>query len=256
MPEWLLLLAAGLLGGAMNALAGGGSFATFPALVAAGVPSVAANATSTVALFPGGAASTWVYRSSLGAVCGVPLRPVLLVTVLGGLLGAVLLLVTPSDIFDRVVPWLLLAAAVAIAFGPRLGPLLRARLRIGPALVLPLQFVLGVYGGYFGGAVGLMMLALWALLDGAEIRALQAPRTVLTTAANSIAVLCFIVAGAVRWPEALAVGLGALAGGVLGSYAGKGLPAGVVRAATVTLAFAVTAAFFVRAYGDAFGLSF
>ncbi|HEY0419342.1 MAG TPA: TSUP family transporter, partial [Acetobacteraceae bacterium] len=97
-----LLLAAGLLAGAMNALAGGGSFVTLPALIAAGVPSVQANASSTLALYPGGVASVWTYRDGLGPVCGVPLRPLLVVTLVGGLAGGLLLLWTPSSIFDAV----------------------------------------------------------------------------------------------------------------------------------------------------------
>src|SRR5476649_2465109 len=103
----------------MNALAGGGSFVTLPALIAAGVPSVAANASSTVALYPGGLASAWVYRSGLTHVAGVPLRPAFLATLAGGLLGALLLLWTPTGVFDRVLPWLLLVATLTLTFGPR-----------------------------------------------------------------------------------------------------------------------------------------
>jgi uncharacterized protein len=248
MTQWLLIAGAGILAGAMNALAGGGSFVTLPVLIAAGVPSVAANASSTVALYPGGAASAWVYRDGLNDVCGVPMRPTLVATLAGGLLGALLLLWTPGAVFDRVLPWLLLAATLMLAFGPRLGPALRAHFRAGLVTVLLIQFWLGIYGGYFGGAVGLMMMAAWALLDGADIKALNPQRTLLVTAANSVAVLCFVIAGAVRWPEALAMGIGALCGGYLGAHAGKRLPAALVRMATVALAVTMTAIFFVRAY--------
>lgn len=233
----------------MNALAGGGSFVTLPTLIAAGVPSVAANASSTVALYPGGAASAWVYRDGLTRVCGVPLRPTLWSTLAGGLLGALLLLWTPTSVFDRVLPWLLLAASLMLAFGPRLGPALRARFRAGLVTVLLIQFVLGIYGGYFGGAVGLMMMAAWALLDGADVKALNAPRTLLVSAANGVAVLCFIVAGVVRWPEALTMGIGALLGGYVGAHAGRRLPPAVVRLVTVLVAGVTTLVFFVRAYG-------
>ena len=233
----------------MNALAGGGSFVTLPTLIAAGVPSVVANASSTVALYPGGAASAWVYRDGLTRVCGVPLRPTLWATLAGGLLGALLLLWTPTSVFDRVLPWLLLVASLMLAFGPRIGPALRARFRAGLVTVLLIQFVLGIYGGYFGGAVGLMMMAAWALLDGADVKALNAPRTLLVSAANGVAVLCFIVAGVVRWPEALTMGVGALLGGYFGAHAGRRLPPAVVRLATVLVAVATTLVFFVRAYG-------
>lgn len=244
-----LLLAAGLLAGAMNALAGGGSFVSLPALIAAGVPPVAANASSTVALYPGGAASAWVYRGGLGDVCGLPLRRVLLTTLTGGFLGALLLLWTPATVFDSVLPWLLLAATIALLCGPRLGPWLRQRLQAGPRAVLAVQFALGLYGGYFGGAVGLMMMAAWSLLDGADVKSLNPPRTLMTTAANTIAIVCFVIAGVVRWPETAAVAVGALAGGFGGAHLGRRLPPALVRGATLTLAIGMTFAFFVRAYG-------
>lgn len=243
-----LLLGAGLLAGAMNALAGGGSFVTLPALIATGVPSVAANASSTLALYPGGLASAWVYRQGLGDVCGVPLRPTLAATLLGGLAGSLLLLWTPSKAFDRVLPWLLVVATLALAAGPRLGPALRARVRAGLPLVLTVQFLLGIYGGYFGGAVGLMMMAVWGLLDAADVKALHPARTLMVSAANTVAVLCFALAGVVRWQAALLVGAGAIVGGYGGAHLGRRLPPALVRGATLALAIAMTLAFFARAY--------
>ena len=244
-----LLLGAGLLAGAMNALAGGGSFVTLAALVAAGLPSVMANASSTVALYPAGAASAWVYRGGLVPVGGLPLRPTLVATLLGGFAGALLLLATPASAFDRVVPWLLLVATSTLAAGPRLGVRLRARGRVGPGALLTVQVLLGVYGGYFGGAVGLMMMAAWSMIDGADVKALNPSRTVMVTAANSVAALCFAAAGAVDWGATLLVGVGAFAGGYGGAHLGRRLPATVVRAATVVLATLLTAMFFGRAYG-------
>jgi uncharacterized membrane protein YfcA len=245
----LLLLGAGLLAGAMNALAGGGSFVSLPALIAAGLPSVTANASSTVALYPGGAASAFVYRRDLAPVGGVSLAPMLAVTVVGGLAGALLLLWTPSDLFDQVLPWLLLAALAALAFGRRLGAALHTRLRIGAGPVLAAQFALGVYGGYFGGAVGLMMMAAWSLLPHAELKALHAPRTLMVTAANTIAVLVFVAAHAVAWKETAVMALGAVVGGYLGAELGRRLPAPIVRAGTLLATAAITLAFFLRAYG-------
>ena len=248
MHDWVWLLGAGFLAGGMNALAGGGSFVTLPVLIAAGLPSVAANASSTVALYPAGIASAWVYRRGIGSVGGVPLRPTLVATLLGGLVGALLLLWTPNAAFDRVLPWLLLVATVALIFGRSLGPALRARFRSGLATVLAIQFVLGIYGGYFGGAVGLMMMAAWSLLDAADVKALNPPRTLLVTAANTVAVLCFVAAGVVRWPAVLLVGAGAVCGGYGGAHAGRLLPGAAVRAATVVFAVAMTIVFFARAY--------
>lgn len=251
MTSLLPLVAAGLLAGAMNALAGGGSFVTLPALIAAGVPSVQANASSTVALWPGGAASAWTYHERFGPVCGAAALPMLAVTLGGGLVGSLLLLWTPSAAFDVILPWLLLLATVALAFGRTVGAALRGRLhgRAGPVLLA--QFGLGLYGGYFGGAVGLMMVAMWSLLGESDIKALNGPRTLLVSAANTVAVLAFILAGAVRWPPTLAMLAGGLIGGVAGARLGRVVPARVTRWLTLCWTTAITCVFFVRAYAMA-----
>src|SRR5689334_6123493 len=165
------------MAGTMNAVAGGGSFVGFPAMVLAGLPPVAANATNTVALFPGTVASTWAYRSMLRGVAGVSLRVLVPVTLLGGM--AILLLLTPGAAFDLVVPWLLLLATLTFAAGPRPGQWLRHRVRIGRGTLLVIQFLLAIYGGYFGGAVGLMMMAVWTLIDPSELKVLAGARTFL-----------------------------------------------------------------------------
>ncbi len=242
------LFGAGLLAGAMNALAGGGSFVTLPALIAAGVPSVGANASSTVALWPGGAASAWTYHSGLRPVAGMAPGAMLAVTIAGGLVGSLLLLWTSSSAFDLVLPWLLLVATLALAFGRRVGVMLQGRLRGLGAAALVGQFVLGIYGGYFGGAVGLMMMAMWSVLGEFDLKALNPPRTLMVTAANTVAVLAFVVAGAVWWAQTLPMLLGGLVGGYSGARLGRVLPSGVVRAGTVCATAAITVVFFLRAY--------
>ena len=152
-----LLAGAGFLAGIMNAVTGGGSFVTFPALVAAGLPSVGANASSTVALFPGQVTTAYAYRKQLGDFEGLPMRMLILLSLAGGICGALLLLLTPQSTFDRVIPWLLLAGTIAFAFGPRLGPALRRFLHIGARTLLVLQFALAVYGGYLGAHIGRRM---------------------------------------------------------------------------------------------------
>lgn len=233
----------------MNALAGGGSFVSLPAMIAAGVPPVQANTSSTVALFPGGLASAWAYRDGLGPVGAVSLRALLVATLCGGLAGALLLLRTPSAAFTFVLPWLLLVACVALAFGRQLGEALRRRCHVHANAVLAVQFALGVYGGYFGGAVGIMMIAMWGLLDSRDIKRLNAPRTLMVSAANAVAVIAFIVAGAVRWPETLAMLIGAVLGGYGGALLGKLTPPRVVRAGTLLATSCITLAFFVKTYG-------
>jgi uncharacterized membrane protein YfcA len=252
MDAWPLLGAAGFASGLMNALAGGGSFVSLPALIAAGLPSVTANASSTVALFPGGAASAWAYRRGQRpgtAADAIPLNAALAVTIVGGLVGSVVLLATPSHAFDRILPWLLAAATVMLAFGPRWSEAVRGRLKSGRASLLAGQFLLGIYGGYFGGAVGIMMLAYWSLVIGGEIKDLQAPRTLLVTAANAAAVVWFVIARAVDWRAIVIMAPAALLGGWLGAQLGRSLPARWVRRATITLAALVTVAFFVRGFG-------
>jgi uncharacterized membrane protein YfcA len=248
MDLFLLLSTAGLLAGAMNALAGGGSFVSLPALMAAGLPSVQANASSTVALFPGGLASAWAYRDGLGPVGKVALRPLLLTTLAGGVSGALLLLWTSPQAFNLVLPWLLLLASLALAGGRRLGEWLRRRWHIRPALVLAIQFGLGVYGGYFGGAVGIMMMAVWGLLDKRDLKSLNAPRTLLVSAANAIAVLTFMLAHAVRWPETMVMLVAAIAGGYGGAQIGRRAPPQLIRALTLLLTAVITLVFFARAY--------
>src|SRR5277367_3499600 len=130
MNPYFPIFGAGLLAGTMNALAGGGSFVTLPSLIAAGIPSVQANASSTVGLYPGTAASTWAYRDGLGPIGAVPLRPLLLATLVGGAMGALLLLWTPSSTFDFLLPWLLLTATLTLGFGRRVSEWLRRRRHI------------------------------------------------------------------------------------------------------------------------------
>jgi uncharacterized membrane protein YfcA len=194
-----LVLLAGFVAGTMNAVAGGGSFISFPALVFVGLPPVVANASSTVALVPGAFASAWAYREDFRSVRGMPLRWLLPAS----LAGALLLLSTPAHLFDAVVPWLLLTGTLAFAFGRQAGRMLARVLRVGSGVLLGTQLLLAVYGGYFGGAVGIMMMAAWSLFGLTDIRAMSATRTILVGATNTAAVLCFVVTGLVRWPETL-----------------------------------------------------
>ncbi|MDR5760315.1 sulfite exporter TauE/SafE family protein [Caballeronia sp. LZ035] len=248
MQSILLVSGAGFLAGAMNALAGGGSFVSLPAMIAAGLPPVQANASSTVALFPGGVVSAWAYRDGLGPVGSVSIRRMLVVTLIGGFVGAALLLSTSSKTFSFVLPWLLLCASITLAFGRTLGETLRRRWHISAPAVLSIQFVLGVYGGYFGGAVGIMMMAVWGLLDARDLKSLNAPRTLLVSAANSVAVLTFAAAQAVRWPETLAMLLAAMLGGYGGAQLGRRAPAQLIRAGTLLVSAGITIAFFVKTY--------
>jgi uncharacterized membrane protein YfcA len=215
-------------------------------MVLAGLPPIAANASNTVALFPGTVASTWAYREDLRSVAGISPRVLVPISLAGGICGAILLLVTPGAAFDHVIPFLLLLATLTFIAGPRLGVALRRTVTIGRVPFLTMQFLLSIYGGYFGGAIGLMMMAVWTLIDAAELKALAGTRTLLVSASNGSAIICFILAGAVRWPEMLSMMVSAIIGGYFGARYARLLPAKVLRWFVILLSATVTIAFFRR----------
>jgi uncharacterized protein len=246
--SYLLLSGAGLIAGGMNALAGGGTFVTLPAMMAAGLPSVIANTSSTVALYPAQLTTAWAYRDGLAPIGNVRVKHLLAATGIGGVFGAVLLLMTSADTFNRALPWLLLIATVALGFGRPLGEALRKRWHIRGSVVVAIQLLLGVYGGYFGGAVGLMMMAVWGLLDDRPLKSFNGARTLMVSAANTIAVVIFIAAGSVRWPETLTLLIAAAIGGYGGAMLGRRANPQVIRWGTVIISVGITVAFFVKAY--------
>ncbi|HEX4695741.1 sulfite exporter TauE/SafE family protein [Sphingomonas sp.] len=248
-PLALLFAAgAGFVGGAMNALAGGGTFATLPSLLAIGLPANIANATSNVALLPGAATSAWAFRDELGPVGGVDYRLLAGVTFVGGLAGSVLLVLTASRAFDLIIPWLVLYAFVVLALGKRAAAWLQRRVTIGRNALLSVQMLLGIYGGYFGGGVGLMTTATYGLLAGHSPRELFAPRTLMLAIANLAAAIVFVSAGMVRWWACLPMLAGAILGGWAGAHVGKKLPASAVRVWTLLVTGVTAAVFFWRAY--------
>jgi len=245
----LIVFLAGVFGGAMNALAGGGTFATLPSLLAAGLPANIANASSNVALLPGAGMSAWAFRDELGPLGGVSHRLLATVTFLAGLVGSTLLVLTPADAFDQIVPWLVLYAFVLLAFGKRASDWLRSRVTIGRRTLIVGQALLGTYGGYFGGGVGMMMTATYGLLAGHSPRELFAPRTLMLAIANLASAVVFVAAGWVAWSLVLPMIVGAVLGGWAGARVGRQLPAGWVRAWTLLVTGATTIVFFWRAYG-------
>ena len=249
MSSYLLLMLAGFIAGAMNSAAGGGSFVSFPALVFTGVPSVDANATSTVALFPGAVSGSWAYRNDFQSFEGISVRALLPVSVIGGFAGALLLLFTPVRTFDFIVPWLLLTGTLAFAFGPKAAAMLRRSVHIGPSVLYAAQFLLGVYGGYFGGAVGLMTLAVWSLFGATDIRAMNAAKTLLVGSMNSVAVIAFIVAGKVFWTEAILMAIAATVGGYAGARIARSVDRNRIRLFINGVNVTMTVLFFIRAFG-------
>jgi uncharacterized protein len=239
---------AGIVGGAMNGLAGGGSFFTLPVLIALGLPANIANATSNVALLPGAAASAWGFRKELGPVAGLSVVLLAAITFVAGLGGSLLLVLTPSDTFDIVIPWLLLFALVVMVFGKRAADWLHARVTIGRRTLIGAQSLLGIYGGYFGGGVGLMTTATYGLLVNIQPRELFAIRTLMLAIANLAAAFVFIAFAMVWWWACLPMLVGSILGGWAGAAIGKKLSARAVRIWTLLVTAATTVIFFVRAY--------
>ncbi len=253
LPTLLLLFVAALLGGALNSVAGGGSFLSFPSLVISGVPPINANATNTVALWPGSAASVGAYRRELAVQDRRFVVWMSLISLLGGVLGALLLLRTPQATFSRLVPYLLLLATLLFAFSRPLTTRLRARFsaeakRSGLALAAAFaaQLLTAVYGGYFGGGIGILMLATLGLLGMDNIHEMNALKTVLASCINGVAVVTFVVAGVVVWPQALLMLTGATIGGYGCASLARKIDPRYVRGFVTVVGAVMTIYFFIR----------
>jgi uncharacterized membrane protein YfcA len=170
------------------------------------------------------------------------------ITFAGGLAGSLLLVATPARLFDMVVPWLLLLATIVLAFGQRAAVALHRRVTIGPKTLIVAQILLGIYGGYFGGGVGLMMTAAFGLLAHQEPHKMAGARTLMVATANAAAALIFIIAGMVRWIYCIPMLIGAIVGGYLGARLGQILPPLAIRIWTLLITAVTTAVFFWRAY--------
>jgi uncharacterized membrane protein YfcA len=248
MSSYLLLISAAFAAGVINAVAGGGSFLTFPALVFTGVPSIIANASSTFALLPGTLASAWAYRADFKESDDFPFRPLLIASLAGGISGALLLLFTPQRTFDSILPWLMLAATLLFTFGPKLSPFLKRYIHIGPVTVIFIQFLIGIYGGYFGGAIGIVMLATWSVFGITNIHLMNANRTILGSAMNLVAVVLFVIARKIWWPQTIAMLAAAVVGGYFGAVYARGVNPRYLRMAITAIGVAITAAFFLRGF--------
>lgn len=235
----------------MNSIAGGGTLLTFPALIALGVPPINANATSTVALWPGSISSVWGYRALLRGA-----RPwavgFALPSLLGGGLGAWLLLRTPAERFSDIVPWLVLAATglfmvqrrVMVWLARRRPPSGEGLARDGdeiltsrwpPPYILLYQFLVAVYGGYFGAGVGILMLAALGFMGLTNIHRMNGLKNWGGVCMNLVAAAIFTFSGLVNWPVALAMAIGAVAGGYLGSRTAQRVPQDLVRGSVVAI---------------------
>jgi uncharacterized membrane protein YfcA len=245
---YALLLVIGFIAGVQNALAGGGSFLTFPALLFFGMGARAANITSTVALFPGQVATGWAGRRQVAGVQGLGVWTLAAISVVGGAVGAVLLLETSESFFQRLVPFLVLFATLVFAWGSFLRRPSAGAARIGPGWAAFAQALIAIYGGYFGGGIGILMLAALTLA-GQAVRAAGATKNLLNAVLNLSAVAIFALSPAVHWPAAAAVGSGALAGGQVGAWMLQRVNERALRVVVVAIGLALSVAMFWRAYG-------
>jgi uncharacterized membrane protein YfcA len=242
-----LLFAAAAVGGAINSVAGGGSFVAFPALLFAGVAPVPANATNTIALWPGAAASALAYRRELGEVRH-EIAPMGAASLAGGLLGSLLLLRTSDQIFVLLIPWLLLFATLLFSFGKSVSRAVAGGAQASLPAAVVAQCFISIYGGYFGGGMGIMMLAVLSVLGMTDVHRMNALKTVLATLVNGIAVVAFIVARAVVWGPGVVMIAGGIAGGFAGAAAARRTPPDHVRRLVLAVAWSMTAYFFVHTY--------
>lgn len=252
LEQAIFLFFAGAVGGAINAVAGGGSFVAFPALLFTGVPPVPANATNTLALWVGTTASGGAYRMKLD----IPRRvmiPLIVTSVIGGVAGALLLIKTPAQTFLKVLPWLMLGATLLFAFGKRLTGRISAGMSgetSGGSMVGATIFELAValYGGYFGGGMGILNLAMLSALGMTDIHAMNKLKVILGSIINGVAAVAFIATGFILWPQAGVMTIGAIVGGYGAAHYAQKLPQSWIRGLVIAVGTFMTIYFFIRAY--------
>lgn len=239
-----MLTAAAFAGGAINSVAGGGSFLTFPALLLAGVPAIPANATNNTAMWLGVIASARGYREEIRTYRRV-VMPALAVSIAGSVGGALLLLHTPAQTFERMIPWLLLFATLTFALSPLLTEP-HARSVVHSPWQLAAQFLVSIYGGYFGAGMGILMLAILGFSGLPNMNAMNGVKNVLAIAINGVAVVPFLIAGIIHWPIALLMAVFAMGGGYAGARLFRRIPSRITRGIVLTIGGGMTAYFFIK----------
>lgn len=248
--QFALLLAAGLCAGGLNAVAGGGGFITLPVLLYCGLPPVMANASGSLAVWPGSLAGLFAYRRELRGK-GHPLILCAVIGALGGLSGGLLLIVSRNDVFMLLLPYLLLLATVLFAYGERITVFVRSRnggQRVPHAWVVALLLFIAVYGGYFGGGMGIMTLAVLALMGMTDIHEMNALKTYLVAVINGVCNMVFVAVGLIAWQQCLVMMLGCILGGYLASRWARTINRTAMRALVLCVAISLTLYFLVRSW--------
>lgn len=258
----LLLFGGAMLGGGLNAVAGGGSFVSFPMLTFLGVPGTNASATNTMALWPGSVASVGAYRRELRQQDRAQAIMLILICLAGGSLGSILLLVTPEQVFTNMIPFLLLLATCLFAFGGNLTRALRERMNrkdsegntldkpnfVGLLGIAYLQLAISIYGGYFGAGIGIMMLAVLTLMGMENIHIMNGLKTLLASFINGMSIIIFIFGGVIYWPQAVIMIIGAIVGGYGGAALALKLDPKLVRRFVLVVAVTMTLIYFARTF--------
>jgi hypothetical protein len=240
--SYLVVFIAAFIAGAINSVAGGGTLVSFPALIWVGLPSTIANATSTVAIWPGSLGAMWGYRRDLG---GLPPSTYALIipSLIGGIIGAVLLVMTPTAVFDRLIPLLILFATVLFRLQEPVQRVVKTtgkahagstRWLVGAMLF---QFLVSVYGGYFGAGIGILMLAAFGIMGFTDIHQMNGLKNFLALCINGVAATYFIWHGMVSWPHALVMAVGAIVGGVGGAGVARRIGPKAVRRIVIIIGF-------------------
>jgi uncharacterized protein len=240
-----ILLLVGIWAGVQNALAGGGSFVTLPALILSGLDARAANIASTLALFPGQMTTGWVGRDMVRGVNGLSFRTLALISLAGGAVGAALLLLTPSAFFARLVPWLVLFATALFAYGSFVRKPGAGAAQVGPVLAAAFQFLIAIYGGYFGGGIGFLMLAALTAA-GLSMRHAGATKNVLAGVMNASAVAVFVFTPGIPWLSVAVLCVGCVIGGYGGALLLKRVDERLIRGFVVVLGLCLTVGLFIR----------
>lgn len=243
--ETIILILAGLAAGALNAVAGGGTFISFPALVWIGLPPVSANVTATLAALPGYFGSSWGYRDDIRKPGPLGLRAMFALSILGGLLGALLLLVTPGETFRDLVPWLLLIATFAFAAGPLLvNRLVRQGAALPVAGSAALLLAVSIYGGYFNGGLGIMLLAAFGFMGFTNLHQMNGLKNLLSGVLSLVSVVAYAAAGLIAWQPALILGAACAAGGFVGARLARRITNMMLLRIFITIVGVVMAALF------------
>jgi uncharacterized membrane protein YfcA len=245
LTQLIFVAFAGLFAGTQNTLAGGGSFITFPSLLLAGLNPLAANMTSTVALFPNQITSALAGRKFAGGVGALSLRKLFGISLAGGIVGATLLLNTPVSFFTRMVPWLVLFATAVFAWGSFRRKPLHAAHGLPTPVLATIQFLIAIYGGYFGGGIGFLMLAALTAA-GQGVRMAGTTKNMLAMAMNASAVAIFAFSAQIEWFAALALAIGGIVGGFTGNWLMHRLPDRILRGFVVCVGTVLTVWLFVR----------